>query len=249
MAGIGRLYRSLLLFMLPARAARLLLSGPRRRAIHPSARIGFSWIDVDSLELGPKSRIGHLNVVRIRSLKLGPGGFIHMANRVRGPLDFEAGPNAGLGNSNTVRKIESGSRPALLKLGIWAKITSRHHVDMTESVTLGDYTTIAGAGSQIWTHGYVHAEEGLDRYRIDGPVTLGNNVYIGSMSFISMGVSIADGVIVGGGAAVGKSLLEKGLYVSSPIRCLPRPADPETVAGLERDTSIDLEIVYRKVAP
>jgi acetyltransferase-like isoleucine patch superfamily enzyme len=248
MARIARLYRSLMLFMLPARAARLLL-GRRGRAIHPSARIGFSWIDVDSLELGPKSRIGHLNVIRIRSLKLGPGGFVHMLNRVRGPLDFEAGPNAGLGNSNTVRKIESGSRPALLKLGIWAKITSRHHVDMTESVTLGDYTTVAGAGSQIWTHGYVHAEEGLDRYRIDGPVTLGNNVYIGSMSFISMGVRIADGVIVGGGAAVGKSLLEKGLYVSSPLRCLPRPADPDVQPGLERDTTIADEIVYRKVAP
>lgn len=248
MVRIARLYRSFVLFALPARAARLLL-GRRGRSIHPTARIGFSWIDVDSLELGPKSFIGHFNLIRIQSLKLGPGGFIRMLNRVRGPFDFEAGPNAGLGNSNTVRKLDSGSRPARLRLGIWSKITSRHHVDLTESVTLGDYTTIAGAGSQIWTHGYVHAEEGLDRYRIDGPVTLGNNVYIGSMCFISMGVHIADGVIVGGGAAVAKDLLKKGLYVSSAIRCLPRPSDPEGHSGLERDDSIATEIVYRKVGP
>jgi acetyltransferase-like isoleucine patch superfamily enzyme len=248
MSRIGRFYRSFVLFLLPTRVGRL-LSGRHRRTIHPTARIGFSWIDVERLVLGPKARIGHLNLIRILSLELGPGGFIYRMNRIQGPLELEAGPNAGLGNSNTVRKLDAGSRPARLKLGIWSKVTSKHHIDMTEAVTLGDYTTIAGSGSQIWTHGYVHAEEGLDRYRIDGPVTLGNNVYIGSMSFISMGVHIADGVIVGGGTAVAKSLIETGLYVSQPVRRLPRPADPDTVPGLERDTTIDLERVYRKVVP
>jgi acetyltransferase-like isoleucine patch superfamily enzyme len=247
LARIARLYRSLVLFVLPVRVSRLLL-GRHGRAIHPTARIGFSWIDVDSIALGPKCLIGHLNVIRIKSLQVGADGYIHHLNRVRGPLDFEAGEHSGLGNRNTVRKVETGSRPARLLLGNWAKLTSGHHVDMTESVTLGNFTTVAGAGSQIWTHGYVHAEDGIARYRIDGSVTLGNNVYIGSMSFISMGVRIADGVIVGGGAAVAKSLTEKGLYVSSPIRCLPRPADPDTQPGLERDKSITDEVVYRKVA-
>jgi acetyltransferase-like isoleucine patch superfamily enzyme len=119
------------------------------------------------------------------------------------------------------------SGPAQLWLGELAKITARHRIDCTQSVHIGDYSTVAGAGSQIWTHGYVHDVKGPGRYRVDGRVVIENNVYIGSACLISMGVRIGTGVIVGGGTAVPKSLTEPGLYVSAPMRSLPRPADPE----------------------
>jgi hypothetical protein len=40
-------------------------------------------------------------------------------------------------------------------------------------VVIGDYSTLAGIGIQVWTHGYVHDTSGPGRYRIDGAVRIG----------------------------------------------------------------------------
>jgi acetyltransferase-like isoleucine patch superfamily enzyme len=169
-------------------------------------------------------------------------------NRCAGPIRIALGNHAHLGHFNTVTRARFIGGPATaLTLGDTAKITSRHRVDLTCPISIGDFSTVAGTGSQLWTHGYVHAMDGPGRYRIDGPIVIEDNVYVGSMTFISMGVRIARGVIVGGGSAVGKSLLEPGLYVSGPLRHMARPPDPETredLTPLERRPFED--IVYRK---
>ncbi|MCB2078725.1 MAG: hypothetical protein KDE55_13635 [Novosphingobium sp.] len=239
-------FESLLLAVFPVRIARLL--SPRlRRSIHARARVGFSYVGADSLKLGPHARIGHLNWIRVNGLELSERAYIGHFNQISGSLVARLDVNAGIGNSNGIsRSMANDGSPSLLKLGVWSKITASHKVNMADDVIIGDYSTIAGSGSQIWTHGYVHAEQGIDRYRIDGPVEIGNNVYVGSMCFVSMGVRIANGVIVGGGTSVAKDLLEPGLYVSSPIRKLPRPADPDTRGDLERVSDSAGDIVYAK---
>ncbi len=114
---------------------------------------------------------------------------------------------------------------------------------------IGDFSTLAGIGTQIWTHGYIHETKGIGRYRIDGRIVIGNNVYIGAGSIISMGVRVADGVIIGAGSTVARDLKEPGLYVSAALRYLPRPAAPELRADLVRVTDGGLtETVFRKQA-
>lgn len=224
-----RLLRALLMFALPSRLAVIAanLLGYR---IHPSAHIGFSVILVDALEMGPGALIGH-------------------GNRASGPFSIIMAHDAKIGHFNTISRgpigVATGS--STLRIGVWGQATARHRLDLTCSITIGDYTTIAGTGCQLWTHGYVHDVDGIGRYRIDGPIVIEDNVYIGSMCFISMGVRIAKGVIVGGGASVAKDLIEPGLYVSGPLRQLARPPEPDQRADLERvDPALSCDRVYRK---
>lgn len=227
-----RMFAALMLFFLPTRAVRN-LSARWRRSIHPTARIGFSFVHLSRLSMQEGSRIGHLNFIRVDSLDMSAKATIHHLNRIRGSFGIELAEQAAIGNENHVTRAKQiRTDDASLVLKKWAKITSKHRIDLTCSITIGSYSIFAGSGSQVWTHGYVHAEHGLDRYRIDGPVTVGSNVYIGSMCFISMGVTIADGVIVGGGTSVARDLSKPALYVSAGLRTLPRPPAPESRADL-----------------
>lgn len=217
--------------------------------IHRSARIGFSLVMVDLMKLDRDSRIGHFNFISNNILLLHEKSRIGHLNFINGPLNLVMKKFSAIGNGNKVSRAPSGVTygSASLKLGIWSKITSGHRIDCTRSVSLGNFSTVAGVGSQIWTHGYVHELEGLGRYRIDGSVNISHNVYIGSSSFISMGVHIVSGVIVGGGTSISKSLLEPGLYVSSPVRQLSRPPPPEVRVDLVRvDVPNLVETVYTK---
>jgi acetyltransferase-like isoleucine patch superfamily enzyme len=135
-------------------------------------------------------------------------------------------------------------------LSPYAKITSDHRVDCTQSVHLGHYSHLAGAGSQVWTHAYVHDETGPGRYRIDGPVIIESNVYVGSACVISLGVRIGQGIIVGAGSTVSKTILDPGMYVSSPLRHLPRPQTPDLRDELRKACSPALqESVFVKPRP
>ncbi len=106
---------------------------------------------------------------------------------------------------------------------------------------------MAGTDSQVWTHGYVHDREGAGRYRIDGEVKIGANVYIGSRCIVTAGVRIADGAMVGAGTTVARDLPNASLYVAGLLRELPRPPAPEQRSDLELQRQAGLtETVYRK---
>jgi acetyltransferase-like isoleucine patch superfamily enzyme len=68
----------------------------------------------------------------------------------------------------------------------------------------------------------VHAPEGPDRFRVDGEIIIGNNVYLGSGVMINPGVVIADSINIGGNSTVSRSLTEPGMYVSQPLRHLSK---------------------------
>lgn len=224
--GLVRIYSAALLFFLPTRIARLLIFSPRIK-ISPDVRIGWSLIDVDRLDLQPGSRIGHLNVVK-------------------GSMGLRLAPNAAIGHMNLIlRSRIEGNSDAELFIGEWSKITGSHRVDLTRSISIGAYSTLAGHGSQMWTHGYVHELQGIKRYRLDGEIRIGSNVSIGSGCIISMGVTIGDGVLIGAGAVIAKDLIEQGLYVSAGLRHLSRPEHP-TEKGFERVPSKSGDIVFRK---
>jgi acetyltransferase-like isoleucine patch superfamily enzyme len=182
--------------------------------------------------MGAGAWIGHGSLINCNRLMMaGQAGIGHFS-RIHGSIDIELEDHAVIGHRNTIVRGRSNLPPSKLRLGKLSKITSNHRLDLTRDIRMGDYSTIAGMGCQLWTHGYVHARDGAERYRVDGSIMIGSSVYVGSMSFISMGVTIGDGVIIGGGSSIGSDLLEAGLYVSAPIRHLPRPAPPQDRADL-----------------
>jgi hypothetical protein len=248
---IAKATTALLLFMLPTRLVRHLLNG-MGHSVFSGGRVGFSWLWCDFIGLDHGVRIGHFNFVAVRRLLLRERSYFGRMNVVKGPINIVLKPRAALGNGNRVLRGPAGvsTGPAQLWLGELAKITADHRIDCTQTVHIGDFSIIAGASSQLWTHGYVHEMEGAGRYRLDGRIVIESNVYIGSACFISMGVRIARGVIVGGGTSVSRSLTEPGLYVSAPVRALPRPAAPQDQEGLRQISDPRLvETVFVKRHP
>jgi acetyltransferase-like isoleucine patch superfamily enzyme len=246
---MARLLTALLLFVLPTPlvAPLLRLAGYR---IGSGARVGFSVLLVERLALGAGVRIGHLNLVRARRLLCAEGATIGRSNIVNGPLSLLLREDAALGNRNRITRSASPGVvdwAAALRLGRGSKVTSDHQIDCTRNVSLGEFSILAGSGSQVWTHGYVHATHGPGRYRIDGAVAISHNVYVGSRCIVNLGVAIAPGCIVGAGTVVSKSIEEEALVVGAAVRRLPRPPDPLTRQDLVVERGAMLcEAVYRK---
>jgi acetyltransferase-like isoleucine patch superfamily enzyme len=236
--------------LMPGLLARPLLRLMGHR-IGTGVRIGWSWIMADRLWLQTGSRIGHFNVVVLHRLVMRRGAYIGRQNHVRGPLSIQLDERAAIGNRNRITRAPTGlvtSGPSTLRLGELSKITAGHLVDCSAGVRIGAFSTIAGLGSQLWTHGYVHATNGADRYRIDGGIEIADNVYVGTGVIIVAGAVIGSGVLVGAGAVVSGRLDEPGLYVMNGLRRLPRPtADPSTRDDLVRvDDPRLCEPVFRK---
>lgn len=236
---LRRLMAALAAALLPSALAVLALRA-LGHSIGAGCRIGFSLLWVDRLQLQGQNRIGHLNLIHCRRLCIGRQGYIGRLNQISGPLSILIRATGAIGNGNKIVRGPRGSvcsGPAQLLIGRLAKITANHRIDCTRSVRIGDYSTLAGVGIQIWTHGYVHELSGPGRYRIDGPVNIAHNVYVAASSIISMGVDICAGAMVGAGTTVARSITEPGLYVSSAVRQLPRPAEPDTRLDMVEDTS------------
>jgi acetyltransferase-like isoleucine patch superfamily enzyme len=213
-------------------------------------RIGYSLLLADRICLDDDTYIGHLNLLCCECLLLRRGAWIGRLNILWGPIRLVLRRDAAVGNSNKITRGPLGSVTvgvAQLKLGHWSKLTANHRVDCTRSVLVGDYSTIAGVGSQIWTHGYVHDLAGPGQYRIDGRVLIRNNVYIGSGAIINAGVTIGEAAIVGSGTVVANDLPGAGLYVSAAMRHLPRPVAPQERTDLVRVAPVSSgDVIYRK---
>lgn len=218
--------------------------------IGKQAKLGFSLVLTNHLTLQGTARIGHFNLLFVRRISMRRGAYLGRRNIIHGPISIALAERAAIGNNNKIVRGPLGhvsTGPASLRLGELSKITSEHRLDCTRSIHIGAFSTIAGTACQLWTHGYVHDDSGPGRYRIDAPIQIENNVYIGSACIINAGVSIKDGVMIGSGTTVASDLTEPGLYVSAPVRALPKPAPPSERQDLLRvDDPRLVETVYFK---
>lgn len=190
--------------------------------ISKNSHIGFSIILVDKIYMATGSSIGHFNFIRVAKMLLRDRASILKFNFIDGPFKLKMKTKSSIGNRNVIKRAKLGVTygQAFLSLGELTKITAGHKLDLTKSIEIGDYSIIAGEGTQIWTHGYYHAKTGPQRFRIDGGVYIGNNVYIGSRCVFNLGVKVADAAIVGSNSSISKSLEESCLYVSQPLRMI-----------------------------
>jgi acetyltransferase-like isoleucine patch superfamily enzyme len=214
-------------------------------------KLGFSWVYAGTIRLAANARVGHGNFISIDAFLLAENSYVGHLNRMVGPLFLVLSEYAGIGNLNRVLRAKKGVTwgRSMLKLGRWSKITSRHVVDCSRSVIIGDYSIVAGCGSQLWTHGYLHAPQGLGRFRIDGSIRIGNNVYIGSACVFNAGVRVSDAITVGAASCIARSLDVPGLYVSQPLRHIE--LDYEEAARRHPEVRVDglVERVVNKHLP
>lgn len=102
-------------------------------------------------------------------------------------------------------------------VGRGSKIQS--HTFICEYVTIGERCFI-GHGVMFANDMFREGKPNPDRENW-GRIVIGNDVSIGSGATI-LAVTIADGVVIGAGSVVTKSITEKGVYAGNPAKLLRR---------------------------
>jgi len=215
-------------------------------------RIGFSYISAKKVSLSDGVVVGHGNLIKVDGIFLSEQAEIQHFNRIVGPFLCVLKKRACIGTFNLIKRATKRVvwGRSMLKLGILTKVTSHHVIDCSRPVFIGDYSILAGRGSQLWTHGYVHAPVGAERFRVDGGIKIGSNVYIGSSSVFNPGVRVVDHVSIGAHSSVAKSLLKSGLYVSQALRHIPQ--DYEQIKSRYPSVAVKglvEEVVHKRLDP
>lgn len=175
--------------------------------IHPTARIGWSWIFPEKLVMGEGASIGHCNVA------------IHLAR-------VELGAHALIDRSNWITGFPRGDRrhfahrperdPALV-LGAHAAITKQHIFDCTARIEIGAFTTIAGYRSQLMTHSIDVRENRQDA----APIVIGAYCFVGTNVVVLGGAQLPDRSVLGAKAVLNRAHAAPGwLYAGSPARAV-----------------------------
>ena len=240
---------AIFILMFPLRYIRSILS-LLGHEIEKDCIIGFSWLYVDKIVMRKGSRVGNFNFIEINNIELESKAWIGSNNIIRGDINVNINCNGSIGRKNRISRAQIKSRItynlSYLSIGTWGQIVHNCMIDCTRSIYIGDYTTVGGSNTQMWTHGYYHANTGIERIRIDGEINIGNNVYVGSRCTFMPGVKVADGIHIGANCCISKSLEKSGMYVSQPLRYIENDID-SIREKLDKVEGYDLcEEVYEK---
>ncbi|MCQ2200464.1 MAG: hypothetical protein MJZ27_00090 [Bacteroidales bacterium] len=207
------------LMFFPTNISRLLfrMFGCNRIKIGKGCKIGFSLIIADHIDLCTGTKIGHLNVFRVKKLDLADGAYIKHLNIFNGGFVVRLMEGAWIHSMNkfsgqTIHHYQESV--FLMKEG--SSIMMKNEIDLSDNITIGEHAIIAGAGSQIWTHAFYQTRKRV--VRVDGDVEIGDYCYVGSNAVICSGVHICADSYIGANATVAKDITVPGLYVSQPLR-------------------------------
>ncbi|UOR04483.1 acyltransferase [Hymenobacter aerilatus] len=184
--------------------------------IHPTARLGYAWVFPTKLIMAEKSRIDHFTVaIHLDLVQLDAEATIGRSNWITGfPSDSDS-PHF---------RHQASTRRAELRLGKASAVTKNHHLDCTNSLTIGAFATVAGYNSQFLTHSI----NVLDNRQDSAPIHIGAYTFVGTNVVVLGGAVLPDYCVLGA-----KSLLNKAhtaewtLYGGVPARAvseLPRTA-------------------------
>lgn len=173
-------------------------------SIARNAHVGLALISVAEAELLSEARVGHGTVIRnLERLHLAPKARIGTFNWVFGMLPSER------------YFVDEPERFSALIMETDASITSRHIVDCTNTVTIGEFATVAGFHSQILTHGIDVASN----RQTSAPITIGHHAMVGTRVVLLKGSNVPDRAVVGAGSVFrGSSNETGGLWSGVPAK-------------------------------
>ena len=187
--------------------------------LHPTARIGLSWVFPRRLVMGAHSRIGHLTVCKnLGGVFLGEHSSVGNLCWITG---FPPGPSRHFAH-------QPERRPEL-HVGAHAAITHRHLIDCTATVTIGPFTTFAGYQSQILTHSIDLAAS----RQSSAPVTIGAYCFVGTNCVLLGGAALPDRSVLGAKSLLNKAYAE-GLTLYGGVPAKPIQKLPEDTAYFHR---------------
>ncbi|MEG1950113.1 MAG: DapH/DapD/GlmU-related protein, partial [Odoribacter sp.] len=207
MTKIKKIVVAIILFIFPSCIALGLIRLFGCKTGH-HCKVGFSWVCCDKIEMGDQVTIGHLNLIILPYLSLADNARIKHINAIKGGFDLILDGGATINQFNKITNSFEDRSTCKLKKG--SIIGVKHVLDLTASFEIGEYSIMAGILSQVWTHAFYHSITSTNRWRINGDVKIGKNVYIGAGCIINPGITVCDNCTIGAGAVVSKDIEEPG---------------------------------------
>ena len=199
----------ILIIFLPWKMRRYILNKFFHYKIHPTARIGLSYIYPEHLIMGEGARIGHLNVaIHLELIQMDKNCSISQKNWITGfPL------------SNKSNFQDFPDRKPYLIMKENSSITKQHHIDCTDMVIVGELTTIAGYGTQILSHSFSLEKNS----QACAPIQIGHHCWVGTRSIILPGSVLPSQSVLGAGAVLQKKYTESFvLYGGVPAKFIKK---------------------------
>jgi acetyltransferase-like isoleucine patch superfamily enzyme len=193
---------SALTCFLPWPLRRWLLNSLCGYSIDRRARIGMSLLGCTSVRMEAGSRVGHFNVIKGARLVMGEEARLGDFNWIsalplRHPRHFR----------------EEAERDPALIVERHAAVTSRHFIDCSNTVTVGEFATVAGARSQILTH----AIDFKRNRQTSAPVRIGRYCFVGTACVVLKGSRLPDYSILAASSCLNRSFEETfSLYSGTP---------------------------------
>lgn len=200
------LFLKFVTFLLPWPIKRMFLVRFFKYEIHPSARIGLSWIYPRKLIMDSDSNIGHFNVaVHLDLISIGKNSSIARGNWITG---FPS-------KTNSKHFSHQINRESSFLIGQHSAITKNHHIDCTNIIQIGNFVTVAGYASQLLTHS-INIELNIQD---SSPIVIGDYCFIGTASTILGGANLPSYSVLGANSLLNKSYSQPyRLYAGNPAK-------------------------------
>jgi carbonic anhydrase/acetyltransferase-like protein (isoleucine patch superfamily) len=201
--------------LLPWPLKRLVLQSCFGYKLHPKAKIGLSWIFPRKLIMNEGARIEMFTVaIHLDKIEMNYKSKIGRGNWITG---FPT-------NTNSLHfKGQEGRRSELI-IGENSAITKNHHIDCTNLIQIGSFSTIAGYQTQLLTH----SVNIIENYQDSAPILIGNYTFVGTNSTILGGAVLPDYSVLGAKSLLNKPHVQQwmlyGGVPAKPLRELPKEA-------------------------
>ncbi|MFA6087897.1 hypothetical protein [Mucilaginibacter sp.] len=197
-----------LAFILPWPLRRIALQKWFGYVIHPTARIGLSWIYPGKLIMKEGAKIGHFNMaIHLDQMEMGAKASIARGNWITG---FPSNTNSPHFSHQTLRR-------SLFIMGDSSAVTKNHHFDCTNIIEIGRFTTVAGYQSQFLTHSIDVMENRQDSDRI----IIGEYAFLGTNVVMLGGAELPPRSVLGAKSLLNKKFTEEWmLYGGVPAKAI-----------------------------
>jgi acetyltransferase-like isoleucine patch superfamily enzyme len=208
------MFLKILAFILPWPLRRVALQKWFGYVIHPTAKIGLSWVYPGKLIMKERAKIGHFNIViHLDQIEMGIKASIARGNWITG---FPSNTNSPHFGHQTLRQ-------SLFIMGDNSAITKNHHFDCTNVIEIGRFTTIAGYQSQFLTHSI----DVIENRQHSDKIVIGDYTFVGTNVVVLGGAELPSCSVLGAKSLLNKKFTEKWImYGGVPAKAIqPIPAD------------------------
>lgn len=190
------------MWILPASSLKNRMLRSLGHDVHPSAiaRSNLVW-RVSRFDMAEGSRIGKWNMIKdLRALSIGSHASVGRLNVISAHPVYK-------------RLYSNG---ASLSVGVHAFITSRHQLDCSGAIALGEFASMAGHGTMVLTHSIDVGRDVQAAY----PVIIGERSFVGARCLLLGGGTLPPRSVLAAGSVLARTrdAQDSGLWAGVPAK-------------------------------